>query len=113
MNITGSRDGKVFFIDDDKVMIDGKMYYEKSPQNLPKAEADAYSLSGNDWRDARKELPDDRRDVIIGNANNKCVSVGWWNGEHNNSEGKWLIRTAHFDGDVTHWKELPDPPTGI
>jgi hypothetical protein len=42
MNITGSRDGKVFFIDDDKVMIDGKMYYEKSPQNLPKA--DAYSL---------------------------------------------------------------------
>jgi len=42
MNITGSRDGKVFFIDGDKVMIDGKMYYEKSPQNLPKA--DAYSL---------------------------------------------------------------------
>jgi len=42
MNITGSRDGKVFFIDDDKVIIDGKMYYEKVPQNLPKA--DAYSL---------------------------------------------------------------------
>ena len=42
MNITGSRDGKVFFIDNDKVMIDGKMYYEKAPQNLPKA--DAYSL---------------------------------------------------------------------
>lgn len=42
MNITGSRDGKVFFIDDDKVMIDGKMYYEKSPKNL--AKADAYSL---------------------------------------------------------------------
>jgi len=42
MNITGSRDGKVFFIDDDKVMIDGKMYYEKAPQNLPKV--DAYSL---------------------------------------------------------------------
>lgn len=42
MNITGSRDGKVFFIDNDKVMIDGKMYYEKPPQNLPKA--DAYSL---------------------------------------------------------------------
>lgn len=42
MNITGSRDGKIFFIDDDKVMIDGKMYYEKVPQNLPKA--DEYSL---------------------------------------------------------------------
>ena len=42
MNITGSRDGKVFFIDDDKVMIEGKMYYEKAPQNLPKA--NAYSL---------------------------------------------------------------------
>jgi len=42
MNITGSRDGKVFFIDDDKVMIDGKMYYEKAPQNLPNP--DAYSL---------------------------------------------------------------------
>lgn len=44
MNITGSRDDKVFFIDNDKVMIDGKMYYEKSPQNLPRA--DAYSLLG-------------------------------------------------------------------
>jgi hypothetical protein len=44
MNITGSRDGKVFFIDDDKVMIDGKMYYEKAPQNL--AQPDAYSLLG-------------------------------------------------------------------
>lgn len=36
MNITGSRDVKVFFIDDDKVMIDGKMYYEKSPQKQNK-----------------------------------------------------------------------------
>jgi hypothetical protein len=58
-------------------------------------------------RDAEKVLPDNRRDVIIGNAKNKCVSVGWWNGEHNCGEGKWLIRTVHFDGEVTHWKELP------
>jgi len=53
MNITGSRDGKIFFIDEDKVMVDGKMYYEKSSQNLPKA--DAYSLLA-DLRDAYEDL---------------------------------------------------------
>ena len=36
MNITGSREGIVFFIDDDKVMIDGKLFYEEKPCNLAK-----------------------------------------------------------------------------
>lgn len=56
MNITGSRDGKVFFIDADKVMIDGKMYYEKSPQNLPNAVA--YSLLADVRSDLQRLLDD-------------------------------------------------------
>ena len=31
--ITGSRDGRIFYIDDDKVSIDGKIYYEKENAN--------------------------------------------------------------------------------
>jgi hypothetical protein len=31
MNITSSKDVKVFFIDDDKVMIEGRMFYDEKP----------------------------------------------------------------------------------
>ena len=43
----------------------------------------------------------------VGNLPNNYVSVGWYNKDHNYGEGKWIIRTSHFDGDVTHWQPLP------
>jgi len=66
----------------------------------------------SDWFDINEEMPEDRRDVIIANNKTKCVSVGWFNHDHGDN-GKWLIRTVHFDGEVTHWTYLPNPPIDI
>jgi hypothetical protein len=63
-----------------------------------------------EWISVKDRLPLKREDVIICNKTNQCVSVGWYNSEHNNGEGKWIIRTMYFDGDVELWMPLPDPP---
>ena len=73
------------------------------------AKPDACPQLYEGWRDTSKELPETRDDVIICNKTNQCVSVGWYNSEHNLGEGKWLIRTANFDGDVELWQPLPSP----
>jgi hypothetical protein len=73
VNITGSRDGKVFFIDDDKIMIDGKMYYEKEyPKNLPKA--DAYSLLA-EVRALEMDEPVSNRNIFVDGYNKAIEDV--------------------------------------
>ena len=79
--------------------------------NVAKPNASSQLYEG--WRDTSKELPETRDDVIICNKINQCVSVGWYNSEHNLGEGKWLIRTANFDGDVELWQPLPSPPAFV
>jgi hypothetical protein len=69
-----------------------------------------YNVLADGWRETSKILPDNRDDVIVGNSDNKCVSVGWYNAD-NSTGGKWIVRTVHFDGEVTHWQPLPLPPT--
>ena len=83
MNITGSRDGKVFFIDDDKVMIDGKMYYEKAPQNLPKA--DEYSLLG-EVPNITDENIQELREIILDSGSSRNYQ--------NKQIREWFVR--HF-----------------
>ena len=84
-------------------------------ENYINKESELKVIQKNYWRDIKDELPKTRDDVLVCNKINKCVSVGWYNAEYNNGEGKWIVRTVHFDGEAVHfdgevdlWMPLPE-----
>ena len=99
MNITGSRDGKVFFIDNDKVMIDGKMYYEKAPHVLNER-----------WKDAEKEQPENSNPVW-GKWLELCGDVKLWKYAvvtyNSYGQGEWMKDTEVVN--VEFWQEIEPP----
>ena len=123
MNITGSREGIVFFIDDDKVMIGGKMYYEEKPSNLPQANVKPLLCDVNEttekypaWISVKDRLPEENTFALI-SCKSGHVTVSFFrstghdynrkmNLAPDKDSEKWKAgwESGH---EVTHWMPLP------
>lgn len=71
----------------------------KNNSNCVKPQLDA------GWRDAEKELPENMKDVLVCNIKNGYIGIT------HQTRGLWF--SAGYQSDITHWMELPTPPTCV